>query len=43
LVVAAGIGVLVGGQLERFVSPTTLKLLAGLGFIGIGIWTLFSK
>jgi putative Ca2+/H+ antiporter (TMEM165/GDT1 family) len=43
LVVAAGIGVLVGGQLERFVSPTTLKLLAGLGFLGVGIWTLLSR
>src|SRR2546426_11342170 len=43
LVVAAGIGVLVGGQLERFVSPMTLKVLAGVGFIGVGIWTLLSR
>lgn len=43
LVLAAGIGVLVGGQLEKFVSPTTLKTLAGLGFIGVGLWTLLSK
>lgn len=43
LVLAAGIGVLVGAQLERFVSPVTLKLVAGLGFIGVGLWTLFSR
>ena len=43
LVLAAAIGVLVGAQLERFVSQKTLKLVAGLGFIGVGIWTLLSK
>ncbi len=43
LVLAAGIGVLIGGQLEKFVSPSTLKLVAGLGFIGVGLWTLASK
>jgi len=43
LVLAAGIGVLVGAQLERFVSPATLKLVAGLGFIAVGLWTIFAK
>jgi len=43
LVLAAAIGVLVGAQLERFISPKTLKLVAGLGFIGVGLWTLLSK
>jgi putative Ca2+/H+ antiporter (TMEM165/GDT1 family) len=43
LVLAAGIGVLVGGQLERFVSPATLKRVAGAGFIAIGLWTLLSR
>ena len=43
LVLAAAIGVLVGAQIERFVSPRTLKIVAGIGFIAIGIWTLFSK
>lgn len=43
LVLAAGIGVLVGAQLEKFVSPATLKLVAGLGFIAVGVWTVFSK
>lgn len=43
LVVAAAIGVLVGAQVERFVSPRTLKIVAGIGFIAIGFWTIFSK
>ncbi len=43
LVLAAGIGVLVGSQLDRFISPQNLKVVAGLGFILIGTWTLISK
>jgi putative Ca2+/H+ antiporter (TMEM165/GDT1 family) len=43
LIVAAGIGVLVGAQLERFISPRTLKIVAGAGFIAIGAWTLISR
>ena len=43
LVFAAGIGVLVGAQLERFVRPQTLKLVAGIGFIAVGVWTMLSR
>jgi putative Ca2+/H+ antiporter (TMEM165/GDT1 family) len=43
LVLAAAIGVLVGAQIERFVSPRTLKIVAGVGFIAIGIWTIASR
>ena len=43
LVLAAAIGVLVGAQLERFISPRTLKVVAGVGFIAIGLWTLISR
>jgi len=43
LIAAAGIGVLVGGVLERFISPRTLKMIAGVGFILIGIWTIVVK
>jgi putative Ca2+/H+ antiporter (TMEM165/GDT1 family) len=43
LVLAAAIGVLVGAQLERFVSPRTLKMVAGAGFIAIGFWTMLAK
>ncbi len=43
LVCAAAIGVLVGAQLEKLISPRTLKIAAGIGFIAIGLWTLVSK
>jgi putative Ca2+/H+ antiporter (TMEM165/GDT1 family) len=43
LVTAAAIAVLVGGQIERFVRPSTLKSVAGLGFIAIGLWTLLAR
>lgn len=43
LVVAAAIAVIVGAQLERFVKPSTLKLVAGIGFIVIGVWTLITR
>ena len=43
LVLAAAIGVLVGAQIERFVSPRALKIVAGVGFIAIGIWTIASR
>jgi len=34
------LAVLVGGQFVRFISPVTLQLVAGLGFIAIGVWML---
>ena len=43
LVLASAIGVIVGAQLERFVRPQTLKIVAGIGFIIIGGWTLLSR
>jgi len=43
LTLAAAIGVIVGAQLERLVSPRTLKVIAGAGFITIGVWTLWSR
>ena len=43
LTLAAGIGVLVEAQIVRFVAPRTLKLIAGIGFVAIGTWTIFSR
>lgn len=43
LTLAAAIGVIVGAQLERVVSPRTLKVVAGVGFIAIGVWTLVAR
>jgi putative Ca2+/H+ antiporter (TMEM165/GDT1 family) len=40
LVVATGIGVLAGDLVSLYVNPTTLKYVAGAGFIAIGVWTL---
>lgn len=40
LVVASGIGVLAGGMISQYISEKYLHYLAGLGFIGIGLWTL---
>jgi putative Ca2+/H+ antiporter (TMEM165/GDT1 family) len=37
------LSVLVGAQIERFVSPRTLKIVAGVGFIAIGLWTIVSR
>lgn len=40
LVLAAGIGVLAGGVVSQYVSERYLHYIAGIGFIGIGIFTL---
>ncbi len=40
LVLASAIGVLAGGVLSNYVSERHLHLVAGLGFIGIGLWML---
>jgi putative Ca2+/H+ antiporter (TMEM165/GDT1 family) len=43
LVAAAGIGVVAGSAISKFVAPETLKIVAGIGFIAIGVWTLWSR
>jgi putative Ca2+/H+ antiporter (TMEM165/GDT1 family) len=40
LMAASGIAVLAGGFVSHYVSEKYLHYLAGLGFVGIGIWTL---
>jgi len=40
LIVASGLGVLAGGVISQYVSERFLHYIAGLGFVGIGIWTL---
>jgi putative Ca2+/H+ antiporter (TMEM165/GDT1 family) len=40
LVVAAGIGVLLGAALGKAVPQQALKWAAGIGFIAIGVWTV---
>jgi putative Ca2+/H+ antiporter (TMEM165/GDT1 family) len=40
LIACSAIGVLAGGWVSQHVSERLLKLIAGLGFILIGAWTL---
>ncbi|MFN0241917.1 MAG: TMEM165/GDT1 family protein [Planctomycetota bacterium] len=40
LCTAAAIGVLAGSLVGRFVEPRTLRWVAGVGFVAIGLWTL---
>jgi putative Ca2+/H+ antiporter (TMEM165/GDT1 family) len=40
LVLTSAIGVAAGSIISQYVSEKTLQVLAGIGFIGIGIWTL---
>lgn len=41
LVATSALGVLAGGLLTNIISPRQLQLIAGAGFVGIGLWTLF--
>jgi putative Ca2+/H+ antiporter (TMEM165/GDT1 family) len=37
------IGVLGGGLVTQYVSERTLHAVAGIGFIAVGIWTLWCR
>ncbi len=41
LVAAATIAIFAGSFVGRHVSPNALRTAAGIGFIAIGVWTLF--
>ena len=40
LVATSALGVLGGALISNLISPKQLQLIAGAGFIGIGLWTL---
>ena len=42
LVVASAIGVLAGSLLSEYIDERYLHYIAGVGFIAIGIWTLYN-
>ena len=42
LTMATVLAVIVGSELDRFVSARTIKVVSGIGFIVIGIWTLLT-
>jgi len=40
LITASAIGVLAGSIISQYISEKYLHYLAGIGFVGIGVWTL---
>lgn len=42
LIVASAIGVLAGSLLSAYINPKYLQYVAGVGFILIGLYTLYS-
>jgi putative Ca2+/H+ antiporter (TMEM165/GDT1 family) len=40
LVLTSAVSVIVGGVLSHYVSEKLLHVVAGIGFIGIGLWIL---
>ena len=40
LVLTSAIGVAAGGLISQFISEKHLHVIAGVGFVGIGVWTL---
>ncbi len=40
LILTSAIGVLAGSLLSQYVSEKLLRIVAGIGFVAIGIWTL---
>jgi len=42
LVISSAIAVAAGELITRIVAPSFLKTAAGIGFIVVGVWTLFS-
>ncbi len=42
LVLTTAIGVIGGAAISEIVSPRVLRWVAGLGFVGVGVWVLMS-
>ena len=40
LIVTSAIGVLAGSVISQYLSEKTLRYVAGIGFVAIGLWTL---
>ena len=43
LVASSALAVLAGGLITRWVPESTLKVAAGLAFVAVGLWTIFSR
>ena len=42
LALSSLIAVVAGSQISRYISPSTVKLIAGAGFVVIGVWFLLT-
>lgn len=42
LVLASGLGVLAGGFVAQYLSPRVLSYIAGVGFLLVGAWTIWT-
>jgi putative Ca2+/H+ antiporter (TMEM165/GDT1 family) len=40
LIATSALGVIAGSAISQYVSERMLHIVAGVGFVGIGIWTL---
>ncbi|MEX0802006.1 MAG: TMEM165/GDT1 family protein, partial [Candidatus Binatia bacterium] len=41
LILTSAIGVAAGSVVSQYISAKTMQYVAGMGFVGIGLWTLF--
>ncbi|MPZ78160.1 MAG: UPF0016 family protein [Deltaproteobacteria bacterium] len=41
LTLTSAIGVAAGSVVSQYISAKTMQYVAGMGFVGIGLWTLF--
>ena len=42
LIATSAIGVIAGSAVSEFVNEKTLALIAGVGFIAVGVWTIYT-
>jgi putative Ca2+/H+ antiporter (TMEM165/GDT1 family) len=42
LILASGLGVLAGSLVAEYLNPKAIRWVAGVGFIGVGLWVLMS-
>ena len=43
LIFTTALGVIFGSVISEYLGEKTLKIIGGVGFIAVGIWTLFSR
>lgn len=43
LIAASAIAVLAGSVVAEYLDPKIVRWIAGLGFVGVGVWVLFAS